>query len=142
MPTALIWGAIVTSGLVLAVTIIDQAGSRQLYGFTEAAYAPHGLTPDPGLVYAILYAVAITITLLWGFVFLLSRKRGWWAPVRSAVATFVTGVTAILLLTSTEYGEQVFSPVWGLLVLTPTVLGIIATILLVRDAPASKRTVS
>ncbi|OAP25476.1 hypothetical protein A4R44_03860 [Amycolatopsis sp. M39] len=134
LPAAVLWTGTAASVLALFATIIDQAGNQSLYGYTEAAYASHGVRPDPGLVYAILYAVAVTVIVLWGLMFLSSRARGWWAPVLSAVPAVVTATIALLLLTATEYGERVFSPVWGILVLLPAVLGVIATISLVRDA--------
>lgn len=119
---------------MLAVSALDQGGSQRLHGHTEAAYAAHGVSVDPALVYSIIYAVAVTVTVLWALMIPLSRLRGLWPPPLSAGATIITGVTALLLLTAAEYGERVFSPVWGGLMLLPTVLGIIATILLVRHA--------
>ncbi|ODT77389.1 MAG: hypothetical protein ABS76_26750 [Pelagibacterium sp. SCN 64-44] len=119
---------------MLAVAALDQGGSQRLYAHTKAAYAAHGVSVDPALVYSIVYAVAVTMTLLWALMIVLSRLRGVWPPFLSAGATMITGVTALLLLTAAEYGERVFSPVWGGLMLVPTGLGIIATILLVRHA--------
>lgn len=129
-----IWAALVASALMVAVTVIDQSGTQGLYGFTDDAYAAHGVVPDRSLVYGILYAVAITITLIWAVMLLVLKMRGWWPTVLSTVATLATGTVAILLLTASEYGERVFSPAWGLMALVPTALGITATILLVREA--------
>lgn len=129
-----IWAAAAASLVVLVVAFVDQAGGQRLYAFTEAAYAAHGVTPDPGLVYAILYTVATVITLTWGLMLALSKTRGWWPVIHSTAATVITAIAAILLLTAAEYGQQVFSPTWGLLLLAPTALGFAATIRLVRDA--------
>lgn len=134
LAAVLIGAAVATSAIGLATTVVDQTGSQGLYGFTDAAYAHHGVTPDPALVYGILYVVAITITLIWALMLVLLKARGRWPSALSAVATLVTCTVAILLLTASEYGEQVFSPVWGALALIPTILGIAATIQLVRDA--------
>jgi hypothetical protein len=37
---------------------------------------------------------------------------------------------AVLLLTSTEYGAQVFPPLWGILALLPPAVGVSAVLLL------------
>lgn len=132
--TASIWGAMAASTIVLAAAVIDQTGAQSLYEYTDAAYAAHGVALDPALVYAILYAVAITTTLVWALMLAALRTRGWRPAALSAVATLVTGTVATLLFTASEYGEQIFSPVWGTLTLIPTILGIVTTVQLVRDA--------
>lgn len=126
--------ALIASALMFAITVIDQTGTQGLYGFTDAAYAAHGVVPDPSLVYGILYGVAIAITLIWAAMLLGLKLRGWWPAALSAVATLITGILAILLLTATEYDERVFSPVWGLIAVVPTILGVVATVLLAREA--------
>lgn len=132
--SGLIWGATAISALVLVLAFVDQTGNQSLYAYTESAYARHGVTPDPGLVYAIVYAVTITTTLLWALMIPLSRLRGWWAPALNATAAIITGAIALLMLSSAEYGERIFSPVWGSLILVPAMMGLIATVLLVRRA--------
>lgn len=134
LAAVLIWAAVGASVVTLAIIVIDQTGARGLYEFTEAAYASHGVTPDVTLVYGILYGVAITIALVWVLMLVALKARGWWPSALSVAATLVTGTVAIVLLTASEYGEQVFSPVWGALAVIPTVLGVAATIGLVRDA--------
>ncbi|GAA4660826.1 hypothetical protein GCM10023197_12840 [Gordonia humi] len=130
----MIWAAVFVSVIVAAATVIDQTGAQSLYGFTDAAYASHGATPDPGLVYGILYAVAFTVALIWALMLVVVKARGWWPPVLSAAATLVTGAVAILLSATTEYGERIFAPVCGLVMLVPTIFGIASTVQLVRDA--------
>lgn len=132
--TATVLATTATSALVLVVAALDQSGTQRLYGYTEAAYATHGVPVDPSLVYSIVYAVGVTLTLLWALMIPLPMLRGWWAPCMNAAATIITGVAALLMLSSVEYGELVFSPVWGALILIPTALGAIATILLVNQA--------
>lgn len=134
LAAVLIWVVVGASVVAFATIFIDQTGARSLYEFTDAAYASHGVTPDATLVYGILYGVFLTVTLIWVLMLVALKARGWWPSALSVAATLVTGTVAILLLTASEYGEQVFSPVWGVLALIPTVLGILATIGLVRDA--------
>ena len=129
-----IWIALAASALMIAVTVIDQVGAQSLYEFTDRAYAAHDVVPEQSLVYGILYAVNITIALIWAAMLLISKLRGWWAALLSAAATLVTGSIAIALLTVSEYGERVFSPAWGLMAIVPTVLGVAATVLLARRA--------
>lgn len=134
LAAVLIWVAVGASVVAFATIVIDQTGARSLYEFSDAAYASHGVTPDATLVYGILYGLFLTITLIWALMLVALKARGWWPSALSAAATLVTGTVAIILLTASEYGEQVFSPVWGVLTLIPTILGIAATIGLVRDA--------
>lgn len=134
LAAVLVWAAVGVSLAMLAIVVADQTGAQSLYKFTDAAYASHGVTPDLTLVYGILYGVAITITLIWVLMLVALKAGGWWPSALSAAATLITGTVAVALLTASEYGEQVFSPVWGAFGLIPTALGVAATIGLVRDA--------
>ena len=130
----LTWGALAGAVLMLAVIVIDQTGTQGLYGFTEATYASSEVSPEPAVIYGVLYTMAITITLAWSLMLVALRARGWWPSILSAAAALVTGVLAVVLLTATEYDENVFAPAWGLIALIPTVLGIAATVQLARSA--------
>jgi hypothetical protein len=44
----------------------------------------------------------------------------------------VTAALAVLLLATTEYGAQIFPPVWGVLALLPAAAGIVTSALLLR----------
>jgi hypothetical protein len=44
----------------------------------------------------------------------------------------ITAALAVLLLASTEYGAQIFPPVWGILALLPPAAGVVASVLLLR----------
>ena len=60
----------------------------------------------------------------------LSRRRS--APVLAVAVTTVTGALALLLLVSSEYGAQIFPPLWGILAILPAAAGAFAVVLLRR----------
>lgn len=59
-----------------------------------------------------------------------SRRRS--APVLAAAVTTITAGLALLLLVSTEYGAQIFPPLWGILAILPAAAGALAVVLLRR----------
>ena len=50
----------------------------------------------------------------------------------SATKTTITAALALLLLASTEYGAQIFPPLWGILAILPPAAGTFAVVLLRR----------
>ena len=109
------------SAVLAVVAVIDQVGARSLAGHVEALYEPYGKSVDPNLLYGLLYAVAGIGILLW---LLVIRRRA--APVVTVVVIVVTGALGVLLLVSTEYGGQIFPPLWGILAVLPPLAGIVA----------------
>ena len=95
-------------------------------------YAPYGKHPDPSLLYGLVYAVAAIGALLWLLVLRLVQSRGRSAPILTVVVTTVTAALALLLLVSSEYGAQIFPPLWGILAVLPPAAGILAAVLLRR----------
>ena len=59
-----------------------------------------------------------------------SRRRS--APVLAVAVTTITGALALLLLVTTEYGTQIFPPLWGILAILPAAAGALAVVLLRR----------
>lgn len=122
--------AIVLSAVLVVVAIIDQAGGRSLAEHAAAIYAPYGKRPDPSLLYGLVYAVAAIGALLWLLVLRVVQSRGRSAPILTVVVTTVTAALALLLLVSSEYGAQIFPPLWGVLAILPAAAGILAAVLL------------
>ena len=127
--------AIVLSAVLVVVAIIDQTSSRSLADHATAMYAPYGKRPDPNLLYGLVYTVAAVGALLWLLVIRVVRSRRRWAPVLAVVVTTITAALALLLLVSTEYGTQIFPPLWGILAFLPPAAGAFAVVLL-RRRPA------
>ena len=74
--------------------------------------------PDQGdgpLLYGLVYTVAAVGASLWLLVIRAVRSRSRSAPVLAVVVTTITAALALLLLVSTEYGAQIFPPLWGIL---------------------------
>ena len=84
-----------------------------------AMYAPYGKRPDPNLLYGLVYTVAAVGALLWLLVIRAVRSRRRSAPVLAVAVTTITAALALLLLASTEYGAQIFPPLWGILAFRP-----------------------
>ena len=124
--------AIVLSAVLAVVAIIDQTGGRSLADHVTTMYAPYGKRPDPSLLYGLVYAVAAIGALLWLLVLRVVQSRGRSAPILTVVVTTVTAALALLLFVSSEYGAQIFPPLWGILAVLPPAAGILAAVLLRR----------
>ena len=124
--------AIALSMVLVVVAIIDQAGGRSLADHAAAMYAPHGKRPDPSLLYGLVYTVAAVGALLWLLVLRAVQSRGRSASIRAVVVTAVTGALALILLGTSEYGTQIFPPLWGILAILPAAAGVLAVVLLCR----------
>ena len=124
--------AVALSAVLVVAAIIDQAGGRSLADHATAMYAPYGKQPDPNLLYGLIYTVAAVGALLWLLVIRSVRSRRRSAPVLTVVVTVITAALALLLLVTTEYGAQIFSPLWGILAMLPPAAGILAAGLLRR----------
>ncbi len=111
---------------------IDQTGGRSLADHAAAMYAPYGKRPDPNLLYGLVYTVAAVGALLWLLVLRAVQSRGRSAPILTVVVTTVTAALALLLLVSTEYGAQIFPPLWAILAILPPAAGILAVVVLRR----------
>jgi hypothetical protein len=122
--------AIVLSAVLAVVAIIDQTGGRSLADHAAAMYAPYGKRPDPSLLYGLVYAVAAIGALLWLLVLRVVQSRGRSAPILAVVVTTVAGALALLLFVLSEYGAQIFPPLWGVLAILPAAAGILAAVLL------------
>jgi hypothetical protein len=129
--------AAVALSVVLAVAaVIDQVGARTLVDHATAVYAPHGKQPSSGLLYGLLYTVAVLGALLWLVVLRPARNHRRSAPVLAVVMTVLTAALALLLLASAEYGSAIYPPLWGILALLPAVAGVVASASLIRRSRA------
>jgi hypothetical protein len=127
------------SVVLAAAAMVDQLGVHSLTDHATAMYAPYGKQPDPGLLYGLVYAVAVVGALLWLPVIRVVRSRSRLAPVLAVVVITVTAALAMLLLGSTEYGAQVFPPLWGVLAILPPAAGVLAVVLHFRLASGQAR---
>jgi hypothetical protein len=127
-----ITAAIAFSVVLVIAAVIDQVGGRSLAEHAAAMYAPHGKQPSSGLLYGLLYTVAVLGGLLWLTVLRPARKGRRSAAVLAVVMTVITAALALLLLVSAEYGSTIYPPLWGILALLPSAAGVVATALLFR----------
>jgi hypothetical protein len=123
---------VVLSIVLAAAAIADQAGSRSLIDHATTAYAPYGKQPSAGLLYGIVYSVAVVDALLWLLVTGLARAHRRLAAAVGVLVVLVSAGLAALLLASSEYGFRIFPPVWGTLALLPAAAGVLAVVLLLR----------
>lgn len=130
--TRAVWLAAGLSAVLAVAAMIDQLSVHSLTDHTTAMYAPYGKQPAPGLVYGLVYTVAAVGALLWLPVIRMVRSHSRLAPMLAIVVIAVTAVLAALLLVSTEYGAQVFPPLWGTLAMLPPAVGVLAVVLLFR----------
>lgn len=124
--------SVVLSAVLLVAAVVDQAGGQSLVDHAAAVYAPYGKEADPNLLYGLVYTVAVVDVLLSLLVFRAARAHRRSAPILAVTTVVVTAALAVLLLATTEYGAQIFPPVWGVLALLPAAAGVVTSALLLR----------
>ena len=124
--------SVALSAVLLVAAVVDQAGGQSLVDHAAAVYAPYGKEADPNLLYGLVYTVAVVDVLLSLLVFRAARAHRRSAPILAVTTVVVTAALAVLLLATTEYGAQIFPPVWGILALLPAAAGIVTSALLLR----------
>ena len=127
--------AVALSAVLVVVAIIDQTGGRSLADHAVTMYAPYGKRPDPNLLYGLVYTVAAVGALLWLPVVRSVRSHRRSARVLAIVMSTITAALALLLFVVSEYGTQIFPPLWGILAILPPAAGAFAVVLL-RRRPA------
>jgi hypothetical protein len=121
--------------LILAVAaIVDQASGQTLMHHADALYASSGKQPSAGLLYGIVYTVAIADAVLWLIVLGVARSKRRAAAALAVVTVVIAACLAFLLLVTTEYGGHIWTPLWGSLALLPAVGGILTTAQLLRSS--------
>lgn len=124
--------AVALSAVLAVVAIVDQVGGRSLADHAAAMYAPYGKQPDPDLLYGLVYTVAAVGAVLWLLVIRSVRSRRRSARVLTVVVTVITAGLALILLGISEYGTQIYPPLWGVLAILPPAAGACAVMLLRR----------
>jgi hypothetical protein len=122
--------AVTLSAVLVVAAIIDQTGVRSLADHATTMYAPYGKRPDPNLLYGLVYTVGAVGALLWLLVIRSARSRRRSARVLAVAVTTITAALALILFVSSEYGAQIFPPLWGILAILPAAAGILAVVLL------------
>ncbi|HEX5596932.1 MAG TPA: hypothetical protein VFX61_13085 [Micromonosporaceae bacterium] len=130
--TRTVWLAAALTAVLAGATLVDQFGARSLIEYSNAMYEPHGKQAAPGLLYGLVYAVAVLEAAMWLPVIRVVRSRSRLAPILATLVTIATAGLAVVLLVSAEYGEQVFPPLWGTLAILPPAVGVIAVVQLFR----------
>ena len=124
--------SVALSAVLLVAAVVDQAGGQSLVDHAAAVYAPYGKEADPNLLYGLVYTVAVVDVLLSLLVFRAAWAHRRSAPILAVTTVVVTAALAVLLLATTEYGAQIFPPVWGILALLPSAAGVVTSALLLR----------
>jgi hypothetical protein len=112
--------------------IIDQTGAHALTDHADSMYAPYGKKPSAGVLYGLVCSVAIVDAVLWLVVVRVARSHRRPAMALSVIVSAVCAGLAVLLLVSSECGERIFPPLWGVLAMLPAVAGVLAATLLLR----------
>lgn len=124
--------AVALSVVLAVVAVVDQLGGRALADHAAAMYAPSGKEVPAGLLYGLVYTVAVIDVLLWFVVVRAVRARRRFASGIAVVVVAITATLAVTLLVASEYGARIFPPLWGVLAILPPVAGILAVVLLTR----------
>lgn len=115
-----------------AAALVDQLGARTLMDHASDVYASHGKEPGAGLMYGLVYTVAVVGVLLWLGALAAARSGRRGASWAAVGATVVVAALAVTLLAASEYGEQVYPPFWGVVTLLSALAGAAGAVLLVR----------
>lgn len=122
--TAAVVSALVLSVVLAVAALVDQVAIHSLTDHADAMYAPHGKDPSAGLLYGLLYTVAAVGVLLFWLSLRAVRSGSRWATALIVGSAVVMAGLAAVLLASSEYGEQIYPPVWGVLALLPPVAAV------------------
>lgn len=133
--------AVALSVLLLVVAVVDQVGGHSLREHATAVYAPYGKRPGSGLLYGLVYTVAVLDALLWSAVGRAVAAGGRSAPLLGAAVVAVTAGLAAVLLATSEYGQQIFPARWGILALLPAAAGLVAVVRLATGRRPRERSV-
>lgn len=126
--------AVALSVLLAVAALVDQLGVHSLIDHARAMYAPYGKDPGTGLLYGLVYTVAVVDALLWLAALRATRARGARGPVTAWIVVAVTAALALTLFAVSEYGTAIFPPLWGILAALPAVAGIVAALGMRRRA--------
>jgi hypothetical protein len=124
--------AVALSVVLVVAALIDQVGGQSLTEHATTMYKPYGKQPSAGLLYGLLYTVAVLGGLLWLAVLRPARKGSRAAGVLAVIMTVISAGLALTLLFTAEYGSAIYPPLWGILALLPAAAGVLATVLLFR----------
>lgn len=124
------------SVLLAVVALADQVGGQSLMDHADAMYASHDKDPSAGLLYGTLYATAGLGIVLWLVALRSVRAGSRRARLVVAADVLVLALLAVLLLTSSEYGDQIWPARWGILALLPSLAGV-AALPGIRQEPVS-----
>jgi len=120
------------SAVLAGAAVVDQVGAQSLADHAREMYAPYGEQPSDALLYGLLYTTAGLGVVLWGLVARSVQARSRWALAADLVVVATTAALGFTLLLASEYGQQVFPPLWGLLALLPPLAGLVAAGSLLR----------
>lgn len=128
--------AVALATVPVIAAFIDQQTARALGDHALSIYPANGIDIDPGLLYVVTYSVAGIFFVLW-----LVAAISSWISRRVALGTAIVVVVlnvaaALTMLFATEYGDQVFPPIWGILVGLPALAGALAIALNIRSRHA------
>lgn len=133
-PTAsrAVLGAIGLALVLSAAALVDQTGPASLLDHAREMYEPHGKDPGAGLLYGLLHAVTVANVAAWLVALWSVRAGRRAAPVWAIGGVVVTLFLASTLFTVSEYGDQLFPPLWGALATLPALVGAWAVYALLR----------
>lgn len=118
--------ATVLSVALGVAALVDQTATHSLIDHADAMYAPHGKDPSAGLLYGVLYTISVVGLVLWLLALRAHRAGSRWAAVVTVLDAVLVAALALVLLTSREYGEQIWPARWGVLALLSPLAGVVS----------------
>ena len=122
-------GLLLTVATLVAL-VVDQVSAHGIADHVQALYGPFNLSPDPNVLFTILYVtgvcgVALWLATIWGAV---RQKRG--LAILATVVFLAATSIGFLGLVVAEHGTRILPTLWGVLGLLPCLAGFVAVVLL------------
>lgn len=123
--------------VALIAMLIDHAGNNTVAAQAERVYGPHGLDPNPGVIWSILYTVFVLTAIALAIAVVgVIRDRGWARWWGSATAV-VSGLSLAYLSVASEYDSPLLPQTWR--IVSGSLAALCLVILIVAWLPSNNR---
>src|SRR5699024_9724 len=125
--------------VALIAMFIDHTGNNTVAAQVQQVYGPHGMDPNPGIIWSILYTVFAIPAIAFAIAVVgVTRERGWARWWGSATAV-VSGLSLAYLSVASEYDSPLLPQTWR--VVSGVLAALCLVILIAAWLPSNNRTV-
>lgn len=101
-------------GSIVAIIamLIDHVGNNSVAAHATEVYTPHGLDPNSGLIWSILYTVFALTAIAFAVALVGARRERLWARWWGSAAGIVSGLSLAYIAVATEYDSPILPQSW------------------------------